>query len=242
MRRRRLASGARDRRNQGERIMPGLDVRGPVQPASTGQVCDSCACCGMRTATMRQLHLIGTCGCNYLPSSVPLSFVAMLRIQHAQRFLCRPCSCLRRGLVSPVLGHSRLCPDLPPSPQPGAVEPPYHDHPHLLSSLRASVRRQAVGLRSRHSHDPWLSDMTPAPDDTLLPPGFGELRLTAGSLTLWGGADGTAACAPSGCSDTRPVWGFAHPSLLWLEDGMFPADRPITHVTGSPAWSLKPSN
>ncbi len=62
------------------------------------------------------------------------------------------------------------------------------------------VCRQAVWLRSRHSHRPWLSDTTAAPDDTLLPPGFGELRLTAGSLVLWGGTDSRAECAAPRCS------------------------------------------
>ncbi len=37
--------------------------------------------------------------------------------------------------------------------------------------------------------------MTAAPDDTLMPPGFGELRLTTGSLTLWGGVDSRDECA-----------------------------------------------
>jgi len=37
--------------------------------------------------------------------------------------------------------------------------------------------------------------MNPAPDVTLLPPGFGELRLLGGHLSMHGGVDGRAACA-----------------------------------------------
>ena len=55
--------------------------------------------------------------------------------------------------------------------------------------------RQAVWLRSRRSHRPWLPDMSPAPDRTLLPPGFGELRLLSKEFVMWGGVDGRAICA-----------------------------------------------
>ena len=37
--------------------------------------------------------------------------------------------------------------------------------------------------------------MSPAPDDALLPPGFGELRLLSKKLVMWGGIDGRAICA-----------------------------------------------
>ena len=54
---------------------------------------------------------------------------------------------------------------------------------------------QAVSLRSRRCHRPWLPDMSPAPNAALLPPGFGELRILTRGLTLWGGGDYRAACA-----------------------------------------------
>ncbi len=66
--------------------------------------------------------------------------------------------------------------------------------------------------------------MSPAPDVTLLPPGFGELRLLTRNFVLWGGVDGRPAgarvrirgiCMRNGsATESGPV-----PCSTWLSSG-----------------------
>ncbi len=91
-----------------------------------------------------------------------------------------------------------------------------HARTSHMDSASVCQCSQTVWLRSRRSFPPWSADGRMVPDETLLPPGFGELFLVCKEIVMCSGVDGRATYARVLTTVLLPIVRWRQAAGAWL--------------------------